>query len=987
MPVGRVMRLWVVLVLAVLLMPIAPTAWQGSTADAVLPQTGAHDAGARADDVAAFGGANGRADDVAAFGGANGSVVHTILATASEDLLMPRDLEFHPVRTQELWVVNRADDSVLLMFDAGLVNQTTERRKDSNANHFMEEVAAIAFGDISDDHGHAFATAQETRNTFDGQAAPNNFMGPALWPSRLDEFARVHQSRGPLLGSHIDMQHESPLGMGVAHDSGNKYWYFDGYYSTLVYYDFAMDHDTGHDDHSDGVVRRYTEVVLTRVAGVPGHMVLDDRDGMLYIADTGTGRVLWVDTDAPVTLTPTTYGQMETLDEYSNATNASFGTLVSGLDRPTGVALDGDTLYVSTHGDATITAYDLNGTELGSVQTPASDIGGLEIGPDGHLWYVDWGNHTVVRMDPDADGDGHSDLVDLCPGQADPTQSDLDGDGVGDVCDTDADADGVPGVDDLCPLGVAHWVPTPTNDHDADGCRDADEDDDDDGDGSPDGDDACELGDVDWHSNLSSDHDGDGCRDASSEDVDDDGDGICDALVTDEHCQLSPSGADRCQWGPLGWSSTVETDHDRDGCADLTDDLDDDDDGVSDVDDTCPKSAGSSTLLPSIGCPDSDGDGMADAHDGWPTDPSQWSDSDHDGWGDAPNGTDGDACPQLAGASTLDRAGCPDRDLDGVSDPDEMWTADEGADAFPLDFTQWNDTDGDGHGDNWANASWSEPRSGSWPGVWVNGAVGQDACPLTPGTSWLDLFGCPDTDGDGWSDANDRFPADASQAFDGDRDGFGSNARGQSPDACVTVAGTSSEGGVLGCPDADGDGWADSVDDLPAEASQWVDADGDGFGDQEAGARADACPTVAGSSTEDRFGCPDADGDGHSDGGDEYPAGATRHAAAGLFGTGVLVSLAALAVALLVMMAAIGGALRFRARGSEAAGSITERGGSIGAVDAWPTQPVLPSIAPPIAPSGAIAGPPEPEEGLPPGWSPEQWAYYGEGWLEQHGRA
>ena len=58
-------------------------------------------------------------------------------------------------------------------------------------------------------------------------------------------------------GSHIDMLHESPLGMGIAHDSGNSYWYFDGYYGHLVYYDFKEDHDIGMDDHSDGVVRRY----------------------------------------------------------------------------------------------------------------------------------------------------------------------------------------------------------------------------------------------------------------------------------------------------------------------------------------------------------------------------------------------------------------------------------------------------------------------------------------------------------------------------------------------------------------------------------------------------------------------------------------------------------------------------------------------------------------------------------------------------------
>ena len=60
------------------------------------------------------------------------------------------------------------------------------------------------------------------------------------------------------------MNHESPDGMGIAHDNGNAYWYFDGYYGELVYYDFQMDHDTGQDDHSDGIIYSYSDVQLAR---------------------------------------------------------------------------------------------------------------------------------------------------------------------------------------------------------------------------------------------------------------------------------------------------------------------------------------------------------------------------------------------------------------------------------------------------------------------------------------------------------------------------------------------------------------------------------------------------------------------------------------------------------------------------------------------------------------------------------------------------
>jgi hypothetical protein len=56
--------------------------------------------------------------------------------------------------------------------------------------------------------------------------------------------------------------------------------------------------------------------------------------------------------------------------------------------------------------------------------------------------------------DSDSDSDGVIDTLDNCPSVSNPTQADLDSDGVGDVCDTDTDGDGVTdGVESAAPNG------------------------------------------------------------------------------------------------------------------------------------------------------------------------------------------------------------------------------------------------------------------------------------------------------------------------------------------------------------------------------------------------------------------------------------------------------------------------------------------------------------------------------------------------------
>ena len=889
-----------------------------------------------------------------------------VIADSSDSLNDPRDLEFHPGRANELWIANRASDSITIIQNTGLGSQTSQNRDDSNSNHFLEEVSAIAFGSYHTEFDWQWGSAQESRNTFDGQGSPNNFMGPALWPSSLNHFAVEHQNNGDgLLGSHIDMLHESPLGVGIAHDSGNAYWYNDGYYGELVYYDFQADHDTGEDDHSDGIVRRYSDIQLTYASGIPGHMVLDKDSGILYIADAGANRVLWVNTDDTTYTTLNIMGdssQLESLHEYSRITGMEWGVLSTGLNRPSGIALDGDQLFVSQNANGKISAYELNtngkvATHLDTVQTSAISIMGLEIGPNGHLYYVDNGRDEIVRIDPflDGDGDGVGDDIDNCPFMANSAQANHDSDAQGNVCDVDDDNDGILDLVDDCALGNLTWISSSATDHDMDGCADLTEDVDDDNDGINDVADYCALGDLNWTSSSFSDYDLDGCRDVG-EDYDDDNDRICDAAASAGVWACTPSFAeiDLCPKSALSFFSTVSNDKDHDGCEDVTEDDNDDNDGFLDIDDDCPLNAGTSDLGTLTGCTDWDEDGYADAVDEFPLEPTQWSDIDGDGFGDEVDGFEGDHCVTVLGTSTEDRLGCFDDDDDGWSDPDAGWTTSAGADAFPTYSSQHADQDGDGYGDAMSGYQ-------------------ADICPEIAGNSTEDVFGCIDSDGDGWSDAADVFPDDATQYLDGDMDGYGDSATGNSPDGCPGLFGLSTEQ-RLGCPDSDVDGWDDILDMFPGDDRFWSDIDGDGHPDQQGTNLTDDCPEVAGNSSEDLIGCLDSDADGWSDEGDEFPMDASRQFATE--SSSLPMTLGILGV-VVVGLALLGFALVSR-RGKQNPLNI-ELSQKMPVHFNVPVVPIAPAM--PVTPT-IPATPPLPPEGLPPGWTMDQWAWYGADYLK-----
>ncbi len=474
----------------------------------------------------------------------------------------------------------------------------------------------------------------------------------------------------------------------------------------------------------------------------------------------------------------------------------------------------------------------------GSTSITLSSIGGADI--------------FLIMFGSDQDGDGIGDSMDDFP--LDRTQwRDTDKDGYGDNPDgwqpdscidepgtstidrfgcLDSDGDGWSDENDLLPFDPSQWV-----DSDGDGFGEN---------ATGTTPDACPMV---WGTSW---RDVYGCHDLDSDGQSD----LYDDFFNDP-TQWFDSDSDGLgdNWGDPAWNATRMSHWPGEWFPNATNPdpspLDWDGDGFEDANaggpfgpfDDCVYMAGTS-IRDLVGCPDADGDGWSDEFDEVDDDPTQWADFDGDGFGDNPNGSTPDGCPTRPGTSWLDAFGCPDNDGDGLSNE-----ADECPTIVGLAENGCPDTDGDGYVDE-----------GESPELQI------DDCPLQWGTSHVDRYGCHDSDGDGVSDLNDPFPFDGTQSVDEDEDGFGDNADGNNPDDCLNWAGTSSEGDRLGCPDNDGDGWADSIDPWPNNGILWSDSDGDGYSDQQTfGNQSDDCPMVYGTSNRGFFGCSDLDEDGWPD--------------------------------------------------------------------------------------------------------------------------
>lgn len=312
----------------------------------------------------------------------------------------PRDLAFHPDRHGELWVVNKNDESMTIIGNAlGSPNESENiKRLTPSGHHFLAIPSGVAFGAIGYKGERNLATIHEQDQYTQGpNGTPKDFMGPTMYTSHLGIFDGGH-------GGHLDMLHNTPLGMGIAWEKDNVFWVFDGAHSSLSRYDFATDHGPGGADHSDGSVRRYAEGEVRRVEGIPSHLAFDATSNLLYVADTGNNRIAVLRTDTGTdgaSIFPNYDGVSQV-----KVTGAEIRTLIDGsafgLVKPSGLALSDGVLYVTDNETSQIQAFDLVGMQLDWLQLdkPAGSLMGIEVGPDGALYIADFVASEIIRIQP-----------------------------------------------------------------------------------------------------------------------------------------------------------------------------------------------------------------------------------------------------------------------------------------------------------------------------------------------------------------------------------------------------------------------------------------------------------------------------------------------------------------------------------------------------------------------------------------------------------
>jgi len=459
---------------------------------------------------------------------------------------------------------------------------------------------------------------------------------------------------------------------------------------------------------------------------------------------------------------------------------------------------------------------------------------------------------------PDTDGDGISDLLDPLPLSAS-NLSPANGIVWGAIALDDADGDGTPNFLDDYPYGQYAGQPgTPDTD----------------GDGIPnfidpapeDPYNTSPFNGLQWMGDALADADGDGVPnfhdwypyDSSLWDPqqDPDGDGFVKARDPHPADPYNPSPVNGLNWGPDVYG-------DADG------------DGIPNFYDAYPYDSGNG-YVPTE--PDSDGDGIPDSVDPSPWDYDNFSAANGVSWQwDACGDADGDGISNFYDQFPYDyyngNVPVSDMDSDGIPDAEDPAPTDP-TNLSPINGGLWHtaalaDADGDGN-PNFTDPWPYDPTNGNLPPEWNSATADTDgdgipnaqdpalADPLNfsiyNGTSWYGAaigdvdgdgianfrdehpydyynggYAGPDSDGDGVPDSSDPYPNDPNNG-NGDADGDGipdiTDPAQSDPDNLSPINGYGWYGDVRG--DADGDTILNFWDSEPYGPPP-ADADGDGL--------------------------------------------------------------------------------------------------------------------------------------------------------------
>jgi len=318
------------------------------------------------------------------------------IAGSGEDILDPRDLDFHPILNRnELWIVLKSTANsggkTVKISNAGESNQGELLQQDGNAWHFMSLPTGIAFS-----RNENFATSPGVYDANHDGGEP--FTGPALWSSDPAIYAQPSGGNG----SHLDMLHESPYSMGIAWETENKFWVTCGDHNEIMSFDFSDDHGPGNGDHSDGIIYKYPIPNYDEdpIHEVPDHLIFEHTTGWLYVCNSQSNRVFRINTN---TGTPGADGDFhEMVDVYKYMNNFVWEDYITeGLDAPSGIDIVENRMIVSNYNTGDINLYDISGPApilLQIIPTGSNGIMGIKVGPDGLIWFVNSVTDKIMRL-------------------------------------------------------------------------------------------------------------------------------------------------------------------------------------------------------------------------------------------------------------------------------------------------------------------------------------------------------------------------------------------------------------------------------------------------------------------------------------------------------------------------------------------------------------------------------------------------------------